>query len=338
MMVNPIFSRYGVLVAALGVLGATACGSSGITETTETENPGTQIIPPEAGNGNGAQRLIWTKDGTELVFHSNGLKAVSVGAHSIRPVWGESSVVDFSGPTVSGKVYFSTFLPVPSTSAEYKIARVEPSTGATEVLPLASPSLTVAFVVSPDERYVVGDAIYDLQTGAKASSFPYSPLGFSPDGTVFLARDPFASALVVVTGQGFHQQLATSDEAYIAHRWAANVPQLLRMRYDAAKSSIRLYEIAGLSGASSDLAELVSTGANIYANYSADGTLLGVWIQQESLWKLYVIRAGAAPTVAASVAYSGTGHPGAPVFSPDGKSVAYFLYSPDRSLYVKSGI
>src|SRR5258708_37709407 len=103
MMINPMFSRYGVLVAALGVLGATACGSSGITETTETENPGTQIVPPEAGNGNGAQRLIWTMDGTELVFHSDGLKAVSVGAHSIRPAWVESAVLEFAEPCFSGK-------------------------------------------------------------------------------------------------------------------------------------------------------------------------------------------------------------------------------------------
>jgi hypothetical protein len=205
-------------------------------------------------------------------------------------------------------------------------------------LPLASPALTVALAVSPDERYVVGDAIYDLQTGGKANSFPYTPLGFSPDGTVFLARDPFTSALLVVTSQGYHQQLATSDEAYIAHRWAANIPQLLRMRYDAGTGSIRLYEIAGLSGASHDLAELSSTGADVYANYSVDGSLLGVWIQQQTLWKLYVIRAGAPAVVAASVAYTGTQKPGAPVFSPDGKSVAYFLYTPDRSLYVQSGI
>jgi hypothetical protein len=337
MMVNPMFlHRYGVLVAAIGMLGATGCGS-GITETTETENRGTQLFA-QSGDGNGTQRLLWTRDGAEIVFHSDGLKAVSVGNHTIRPVWGESAVVSFAGPTVSGKVYFSTFLPPASTSPEYKIARVEPGTGATEILPLASPALTVALAVSPDERYVVGDAIYDLQTGGKANSFPYTPLGFSPDGTVFLARDPFTSALLVVTSQGYHQQLATSDEAYIAHRWAANIPQLLRMRYDAGTGSIRLYEIAGLSGASHDLAQLTSTGAELYANYSVDGSLLGVWIQQHSLWKLYVIHVGAPAVVAASVTYTGTQKPGAPVFSPDGKSVAYFLYTPDRSLYVQSGI
>jgi hypothetical protein len=338
MMVNPMFiRRSGVLVVAIGLLGATACGAAGITETTETENPGTQLFA-QSGNGNGAQRLVWTRDGTELVFHSDGLKAVSVGTHTVRPVWGESAVVDFAGPTVSGKVYFSTFLPPASTNPEYKIARVEPATGTTELLPLASPSLTIALEVSPDERYVVGDAIYDLQTGGKANSFPYTPLGFSPDGSVFLARDPFTPALLVVTGQGYHQQLATSDEAYIAHRWAANIPQLLRMRYDAGNGTIRLYEIAGLSGASRDLAQLSSTGADIYANYSADGNLLGVWIQQQSLWKLYVIRAGSPPVVAASVTYTGTARPGAPVFSPDGKSAAYFFYTSDRSLYVQSGI
>jgi len=338
-MRNFTCGRYGILVAAFAMLGGAACGSSGITETSETENPGTQLIPPQSGESSGPQRLLWTKDGSEIVFHSQGLKAVSLGTHAIRPIWGASSIVAFAGPTASGQVYFSTFLrPVGSTSEEYTIARVQPSTGASEVLPLASPSLTLVLEVSPDERFVVGDAIYDLQTGGKASSFPYTPLGFSPDGTVFLARDPFTSALLVVTFQGYHQQLATSDEAYIAHRWEADVPQLLRIRYDAGKGSIRLYEVDGLSGATRDLAQLAATDAVIYANYSADGRVLGVWIRQNSLWKLHVIRAGAQPVVVASVNYTNPGNPSAPVFSPDGTSVAYFLYAPDRSLFVKSGI
>jgi hypothetical protein len=51
-----------------------------------------------------------------------------------------------------------------------------------------------------------------------------------------------------------------------------------------------------------------------------------------------VIRAGAQPAVVASVNYTDPGNPSAPVFSPDGTSAAYFLYAPDRSLFVRSGI
>jgi hypothetical protein len=201
-----------------------------------------------------------------------------------------------------------------------------------------APALTIAIDVSPNERYVVGDEIYDLQTGGKASSFPYSPLGFSPDGKAFVARDAFTSALVVMDGQGGHQQLATSDEAYITHRWAVDVPQLLRIRYDAAKGSVRLYEVDGLSSVTHDLAVLNATSDAIHAKYSADGSLLGVWLHDGTLWKLYKIRSGGAPIFVASVRYEPDSYPSPPVFSPDGTSIAYFLFNPGRSLYVKSGI
>lgn len=326
-----------MLAAALAILGAAGCGSS-VTDADLRENPGTLVVPSESGEVSGLQGLVWTKDASEIVFHSSQLKAVSVGSHTVRPVWGESAVVNFAGPTVSGRIYFSTFLPTPSTSAEYAIGRVEPGTGVWEVLPLQAPALTIAIDVSPNERYVVGDAIYDLQTGGKASSFPYTPLGFSPDGNAFVARDAFTSALVVMDGQGSHQQLATSDEAYIAHRWALHVPLLLRRRYDAAKANIRLYEVDGLSSVSHDLAELNATSDAVYAKYSADGSLLGIWLQDGTLWKLYKIRAGGTPTFVASVRYDLGSHPSPPVFSPDGTSVAYFFFNPGRSLYVRSGI
>ena len=155
------------------------------------------------------------------------------------------------------------------------------------------------------------------------------------------------SPTLISTIDGSSQQLHSTDYFALAHRWIGNSPQFLSTTSDYVAGIIRLYEVDGLTGTRRDIAQFTSTSGYLYASWSPDGQTLGAWIDEGDVrdgtnrTALYIIRPGSTPSIAVTVRPPwDAGPPSRPVFSPDGRSVAYFYPHPDDtySLYLKSGI
>lgn len=339
------------LIALLALIAAVGCGDS--SGPGEPEDPGLLLVPPTDA-GYYTQDLVWTRDGSELVYLRgivvNGrsatvLNAVSVSTRVVRAVYQAPSIVSLTPESAGGSIYFGAFLTTAGfNEPNFQVSRVHLVSGAVEVL--ATTSLgAYDVVVSDDERYLAADrGLYDLQTGTRIDLPAGIPIEFSPDGTQLLylvnqTTTSIQSATLISTADGASQPLHSTDYFVLAHRWEGNSPQLLSSAYELA-GGVRLYEVDGLTGTRRDIAEFNnSTSSYIYANWSPDGQRLAAWIREgfgeTRKTSLFIIRPGVAPAIVATV----HGDPGPPVFSPNGNSVAYFYYHADtRSVYLKPGI
>lgn len=336
------------LIASLTLLTLGGCGDSSGPKV--QEDLGVQLLPIGFYN-NG---LIWTRDGTELVYKTPGdgpntsaLKAVNVSTLAVRQLVAPGTFISTvlrSG--IGERIYFG--IPPTGDPPNFRVSRVHPVSGVVESLITTLYTGDDDFMeISADERFLaIGRLLFDLQTGAQTSLPPGLPFGFSPDGTKLLyyldvAGASTPSPTLISTADGSYQPLHSTGYFHLAHRWEGNSPQLLRTDSEFISGNnytVRLSEIDGVTGVTRDIAQFSTTGyTDPYAvNWSFDGRTLAAWIQQDSRTNLYVIRSGNVPTLVASV----TGPPGPPVFSPSGSSIAYFYYHPNGrwSVYMKSGI
>jgi hypothetical protein len=325
----------------------------------EAEQPGVLLLPRDQV-GHYSADLVWTKDGTELLYvkgvmtnvSSTVVNAVNVSTHSVRQVYASPSITSLAHESSATRIYVGEFLTtVGFNDPNFQVSRVHLATGAVEVLATAFLGAHNDVLVSDDERFLVASrGLYDLQTGTRIELPAGVPIGFSPDRTklLYFADQPTTSiqtATLISTADGSSNALHSTGNFYLAHRWEGNSPQLLKKDFEFAGGEnyrIRLSEIDGVTGATRDIAEFIGPGLAVQANWSADGRTLAAWIEEGSRVErtdrtsLYVIRSGSAPTVVATV----HGSIGPPVLSPSGNSVAYFYYHDDdrRSLYMKSGI
>ena len=317
----------------------------------EPEDPGIAIVSTIGG---GPRHLVWTRDGTELVFSDfHALNAVAISTHAVRQL-DPSPVIMSVIRNGAERIYFGTAL---FTDPNFRISRVNPVSGAVDVLVTNSQTGYDEFMeVSADERFLATSLrLYDLQTGARTNLPPGKPFGFSPDGTKLLYYVDVAGAnpspTLISTADGSSQPLHPAGYFHLTHRWNGNSPQLLKAELEFKNGyydSVRLTEIDGLTGVSHDIAQFSTSGGYSFnTNWSSDGLTLGTWVEQGSIadgtnrTNLFVIRSGSPPALVASMTPPwNAGPPGPPVFSPSGNSVAYFYYhaNESRSLYVKSGI
>jgi hypothetical protein len=286
------------------------------------------------------------------------LNAVSVATKAVRTLDASPSILALARAAAGERIYIGAYLRAAGDDSNVQISRVQPTSGAVEIL--ATRSCCVEnLLISDDERFLVLDRIlYDLQTGARTDLPPGRAVGFSPDGTQLLydldqVTVSTRLATLISTADGSSQTLHSSGYFIRAHRWQGNSPQLLQMDFDftgGISSTVRVSEIDGVTGVTREIAQFPETPGTIGlrdARWSPDGQALAIWVRQD--WKdkktdrtnLYVVRPPGAPTLVAS-ATPGLGGAalGPPVFSPTGNSIAYFYYHPDdlRSLYLKSGI
>ena len=326
-----------LLIAALALFTVAACGDS--SGPGEPDDPGVLLVPM-GQSGNWPAELVWTKDGTEVVYVENGLNAVTVSTQIVRKLDASQSIGTFARASAGERIYFGAFVtPLPGSNDNFRISRVHPISGGTETVMTIYPGDHLA--VSADERFVVVDTrLYDLQRGVRIDLPQGMPLGFSPDGTQLLYRDVFAPPVLVSTADGSSRPLhSTISTSYTAHRWEGNSPQLVEANIDYGRHTVRFLERDGLTGVTRDIAQLSTTAFSIGANWSPDGRTLGSWVEQGSRTNLYVIRSGSAPTIVASFTPRDGKSPDTPVFSPSGNSLAYFYYDDlRRSMYLKSGI
>lgn len=338
------------LIASIALFTVTACGDS--SGPGEPDNPGVAVVPMTVG---GPRHLVWTRDGTELVFSDfSALNAVGISSHTVRRLDPSPVIISVVRHSAGERIYFGTAL---TSDPNFRVSRVNPSSGAVEILMTISAASDDDFMeVSADERFLVmGRRLFDLQTGSQINLPRGKPFGFSPDGTKLLydldvpgVSTPSPS--LISTADGSSQALHSTGYFHLAHRWEGNSPQLLKADFELKNGfydKVRLSEIDGLTGVSRDIAQLSTTAGYFYnTNWSSDGRTLGTWVNQGSIadgtnrTNLYVIRAGGGPVLVASITPPlMAGPPGPPVFSPSGNSLAYFYYlANSRSLYVKSGI
>ncbi|HEX9083110.1 MAG TPA: hypothetical protein VF836_00110 [Gemmatimonadaceae bacterium] len=336
------------LIASLALLGAAGCVDS--SGPGNVEDPGVLLVPI-GQEGYWPPELVWTKDGGELIYAENGLSAVSIGTHVVRQLDASPLIVNLVRGNGGEGIYFGAFLTTQqgSNDPNFRVSRVNPTAGAAEIITTTFPGANGDMFVSDDERFlVVGRGLYDLQTAARIDLPAGRSFGFSPDGTQLLFFVDDGAGLstptptLISTINGSSQPLVVSGAFYLAHRWEGNSPKFLTTDLDFNSPIRQLYEIDGLTGARRHIADFEANPSFGNANWSPDGQVLGIWIQQGQLslrgrrTNLYVIRSGGAPAIVANVNES----PGPPVFSPNGNSVAYFNYydGPKRSLYMKSGI
>jgi len=242
--------------------------------------------------------------------------------------------------------------PPPPAATNFRVSRINPTTGAAEIL-VTDPWRGEDYViVSADERFVAANGrIYNLQAGTQIDFACSKPRGFSPDATQLLCQGPFgsgtqASFALISTADGTSQQLPSTNAVgfYFGHRWVGNSPQLLAYAVDNRMT--RIYEIDGVTGATRDVSQLDgNVTLLLLASWSQDGRTLGAWIDpssgRDSKANLYIVRSGSATAVAARVSSNPlASFPSVPVFSASGSSVAYFYYNENnnRSLYAKTGI
>lgn len=348
------------LIGSLALVAVAGCTDS--SGPGEPEDPGVLLVPAASG-GFLSQDLVWTRDGTELVYvvasvgptSGTVLKAVNVATHTVRQIEASPLILSVARGSSGDRIYFGTYVASGSGSGLFRVSRVHPTSGAVEIVTTQSLGSYNWLLVSADERFLVADrSLYDLQTSARIDLPPGRPHGFSPDGTQLLyelnvAGSSNTSPTLISTADGSSQPLQSPGYFIVAHRWEGNSPRLLKAVTQPTggnNSTIQLSEIDGLTGASRDLAQF-STTSYFYgfnSSWSPDGQTLGVWIDEGSLGdrtrrtNLYVIRSAGAAARVASV--SSIVLPGRPVFSPNGSSIAYFYNHEDdrRSLYLKSGI
>jgi len=336
------------LFALLALAMAGGCSDSSGPE--EPEDRG--VLISAAGFASGQGDPVWTSTGSQLAYISlgdegvNAVNAVTVAApNTVRQFHASSATVPLALSGAGSHIYFG--LAVTSgglNDANFLIMRVEPAAGSPELLITTFQSSRDYVVVSEDERFLVTRSrLYDLQAGGAIDLPGGTPVGFSSDGTQLLYNVDQTSSSVplptlIATADGSARPLHPTGTFYHGHRWQGNSPQLLRVSNNH-QGTVSVSEVDGMTGATRDLAEFAisHTGYGFESgNWSRDGGALAVWIDEGRLTRLYVIRAGSAPAPVASV----TGSVSRPVFSPNGSSIAYFLYLGlgQRRLYLKSGI
>ena len=346
-------------IGSLALLGAAGCGDS--SGPGEPEDPGILVVPPSLA-GYYPQDLVWTRDGSELVYisyvtapaGSTRLNAVSVATHAVRQLNASPSIISLARESAGSRIYFGASLTTAAPNdPNFQVSRVDVASGAVDILATTFLGSSNQVLVSGDERFLVaGRSLYNLQTGGRVDLPAGAPIDFSPDRTMLLyflqsTATSFESPTLISTSDGSsHPLLYSTGDFYLAHRWEGNSPQLLKKTFlDAGaynSGAVRLSEIDGMTGTSRDIVQFNVRSPFIGVTWSPDGRALGAWIPEGSLadktdkTTLYIVRAGNAPAVVATV----HGNPDRPVFSPDGKSIAYFYYHEDdrRSLYMKSGI
>lgn len=331
-------SRNRILVASIAFFALTGCGDS--TGPVGPDDPGVLLVPM-GQSGFWPTDLVWSKDGTELIYAENGLKAVTISTAVVRQLNASPSITTLARATTGERIYFGAFVEAPpGSTSNYEINRLHPVSGGLETIATILPGNHLA--VSDDERLVAVDRqLVDLETGRTLTLPSGTPLGFSPDGSQLLYRDALTVPVLISTADGSSQSLHSSVSIfYVAHRWEGNSPQLLEETVTyGSKGTVRFSERDGLTGVTRDIVQLPTSDIIVTARWSADGHALASWIEQGSRTNLYVIRTGSAPAVVASFATRSEKSPGTPVFSPSGNSLAYFYYDDiRRSLYVKSGI
>lgn len=344
---------------ALLALVATACSDFSGPPPGAPEQPGVLLLP------NVETVLysdpVWTKDGTELVFvrglttnaNTTVINAVNVSTHSVRQLYEAPLLSNLRRSNSDEWIYFEVLNVTTYGTTNPELRRLNPSSGTVETVPATFPGYPNDVVVYADERFLVSaSGLFNLQTGVRLDHPGGIPASFSPDGTRALygvnanIQSP-PSPTLVSTIDGSSQQLHSTDYFALAHRWVGNSPRFLSTINDYTAGMIRLYEVDGLSGTRTDLAQFTSTLAYIYANWSPDGQSLGAWIDEGDIGNgtdrtaLYVIRPGSTPTIAVTIRPPwDAGPPSRPIFSPDGHSLAYFYSHPDdkANLYLKTGI
>jgi Tol biopolymer transport system component len=345
-------------IGSLAFLSAAGCGDS--SGPGEPEDPGVLVVPP-ALVGYYPAELVWTRDGSELVYvssvttpaSSTRLNAVSVATHAVRQLNASPSIISLARESAGSRIYFGVSLTAAALNEpNFQVSRVDVASGTVDILATRFQESNNPVLVSGDERFLVaGSGLYDLQTGGRVNLPAGTPIDFSPDRTMLLyflqqTGTSTQSATLISTSDGSsHPLLYSTGDFYLAHRWEGNSPQLLKKTFtytgNGNSGTVRLSEIDGITGTSRDIVQFNVRDPFIGVTWSPDGRALGAWIPEGSLadktdkTTLYIVRAGNAPAVVATV----HGDPGSPVFSPDGKSIAYFYYHDDRrSLYMKSGI
>jgi hypothetical protein len=346
---TPIQTRPGQrLIAAIAFLAATACGDS--TGTGAPDDPGVLL----ATNVVGPNDLVWTRDGGEVVYaRATSLNAVSVATQVERHLVADASISITGIGSAGDWIYYGAVVtPPPPAATNFRVSRINPTTGAAEVLVTDPWHGQDYVVVSADERFVAANGrIYNLQAGTHVDFNCNRARAFSPDATQLLCQGPFgvgqqASFALISTADGTSQQLPSTNAVgfYFGLRWVGNSPQLLA--YSVDNRITRIYEIDGVTGATRDVSQLDgNVTLLLVASWSQDGRTLGAWIDPSSgrdrKANLYIVRSGSAAAVAARVSEDPlTSFPSTPVFSATGSSVAYFYYNQNnnRSLYAKTGI
>jgi len=346
------------LLGSLALLAATGCGDS--TSPGEPEDPGTQLVPiGYLGAG-----PVWTRDGTELLYilrttinqkEAALLRAVNPSTRSVRELGAFPRIGRLVGSTGGERIYFGNFISPPSAAGNYQISRLHPTLGQQEIVATvdASTDNDAGLAVSGDERFLaVGRHLYDLQTGTRIDLPTGTPIEFSPDGSQLLyysttLSPTTSSPTLISTADGSAKPLhSTTGDAlslYGGHRWQGNSPQLVGTAHNDAFTSVRVFEIDGVTGATQDIAQFRGYALFTPATWSPDGNVLAIWIatgapsDAPAREILYLIRPGNVPAAVGNVA----GVPGQPVFSPSGNSIAYFIRYGDLqqgALFLKSGL
>ena len=335
------------LIASIAFLATTACGDS--SGTGAPDDPGVLL----AANVVGPTDLVWTRDGSEVVYATTtALNAVSVATRVERHLVADASISIKAVSSAGDRIYYGAVVtPPPPAAVNFRISRVNPTTGAVEILVTVPWRGGEYILVSADERFVVADGrIYNLQAGTQIDLTCQRSRGFSPDGTKILCQTAPQSAsdasfALISTADGTSQQLplTTGVGFYFGHRWEGNSPQLLNSTFDNGVTTI--FEMDGVTGVKRDVSKLdANVSLLLLANWSPDGRTLGAWIDptagREGKANLYVFRAGSAPAIAARVSSTFFLGPQKAVFSESGNSVAYFHDGENnkRSLYAKTGI
>jgi WD40 repeat protein len=351
---NPIL----FFIGSLALLTAAGCGDS--SGPGEPEDPGVLLVPP-ALVGYYPAELVWTRDGSELVYvssvttpaSSTRLNAVSVATHAVRQLNASPAIISLARESAGSRIYFGVFLTAAALNEpNFQVSRVDVASGTVDILATIFLGAYNSVLVSSDERFLVaGSGLYNLQTGGRVDLPPGVPSDFSPDRTMLLyflqqtGTSTLSATLISTSDGSSHPLLFSTGDFSLAHRWEGNSPQLLKKTFTNTgpgnSGTVRLSEIDGITGTSRDIVQFNVRNPFIGVAWSPDGKALAAWIEEGSLadktdrTTLYLVRAGNAPAVVATV----HGDPGPSVFSPDGKSIAYFYYHDDRrSLYMKSGI
>lgn len=327
-----------IMVSAL-VLGAstTGCAGDGITDVTEPEDLGALLVD-NLLDQYVSKDLVWTRDGTEIVFLDDGLKAVSLSTKTVRTLSADKTTLSLARGIGGEWIYFVSIVPdAPPGSLDLRISRVHPS-GGTETVTLVATGLSTRLVVSANERWVaISGVLFDSET-KRTTPLPFGiPFGFSPDGSRLLYdRSSQSPSMVLISTADGSIQSVPFVGFPSAVRWAGNSPQFLRIANTVTQSggeTSRISEQDGLSGVETELASISGTSALFSANWSDDGGILGFWFEPSfTRSELIVLRRGGPRTVSARV----DSDVGAPSFSPSGNAVAYRVFLPSYSrIYMK---
>jgi hypothetical protein len=319
------------------VLSAAGCGGEGITASSEPEDVGTLLVD-KLVNEYVSKDLVWTKDGSEIVFLEDGVKAVNLSSKSVRTLDADKTTLSMTRATSGEWIYFVSVVPdAPSGSANLRISRVHPA-GGTETVTFAAAGIGYRLAVSANERWVAIDGLlYDSETKASRKLPLGVPYGFSPDGSRLLYQLSSQSpAMVLVSTADGSTQDVHFDGFPSGIRWVGNSPQLLRIVNTSTQNTgetTRISEQDALTSLETELANITGKTALYTANWSDDGAVLGFWFEANfTRSELVVMQLRGARTVTARV----DSDVGKPFFSPGGYLVAYPVFLSGYSrIYVK---